>query len=146
MKKALSILVLCLCAAFSVQAQTPVSPQTPVPPVTAESLAGEWCWVGGGVPELILVLEAGNEAPDSNGLKVESLYRYRIEHYKDPVLSFDGENIFIRKRIDENAYLELYLQPDGDDLTGRCVMIGILENDFDDEITLRRNYFEYDNH
>ena len=98
MKKALSILVLCLCTAFSVQAQTTVSPQTPIPPVTAESLAGEWCWVGGGVPELILVLEAGNDAPDS------------------------------------------------DDLTGRCVMIGILENDFDDEITLRRNYIEYDNH
>lgn len=112
-------------------------------PVKAESLVGEWCWVGKDVPELILDLGSGNKAPRSNGLAVKSLYRYRIENYKDPELEFDGEIIFIRKEVGENAYLELNLKPVGDELTGRCVMIGILEKDFDGEITLRRDYFEY---
>lgn len=112
-------------------------------PVKAESLVGEWCWVGKDVPELILDLGAGNKAPRSNGLTVKSLYRYRIENYKDPVLEFDGEMIYIRKDVDENAYIELNLKPVGDELIGRCTMIGLLETEFDGEITLRRDYFEY---
>lgn len=113
-------------------------------PVTAKSLVGEWRWVGSDVPELILVLGAGSNAPLSNGLKVESLYRYRMEGYKNPGLEFDGENIRIRKDVGEDKYIDLYLKPDGNNLTGRCVMVGLLENDFDGEITLRRDYFEYD--
>jgi len=113
--------------------------------VSAESLVGEWRWVGKNVPELILVLEAGNDAPNSNGLKVKNLYRYRIENYKDPVFKFDGNTIHIRKDVDENAYIELDLKLKGEDLTGHCMLVGLLEMDFDDDITLRRNYFEYGN-
>lgn len=139
-KQLLTILTLWLCGTCCAQAQTNKSA------VTAESLVGEWRWVGKDVPELILVLEADPEATQSNGLKVESLYRYRIEDYKDPDLEFDGETIRIRKVLDENTYLELILTPDGNDLTGRCVMINILPEQVDTEITLRRDYFEYDNH
>lgn len=113
--------------------------------LVADSLVGEWRWVGKNVPELILVLEAGNTDPQSNGLKVESLYRYRIEDYKDPKMTFDGENIHIRKDLGENTYLELDLKPCGNDLTGRCLMVGIMPEQVDTEITLRRDYFEYDN-
>lgn len=113
--------------------------------LVADSLVGEWRWVGKNVPELILVLEAGNTDPQSNGLKVESLYRYRIEDYKDPKMTFDGETIHIRKDLGENTYLELDLKPCGNDLTGRCLMVGIMPEQVDTEITLRRDYFEYDN-
>lgn len=121
------------------------SAQAQTLPVTADSLVGEWRWVGKNVPELILVLEAGNTDPQSNGLKVESLYRYRIEDYKDPKMTFDGENIHIRKDLGENTYLELDLKPCGNDLTGRCLMVGIMPEQVDTEITFRRDYFEYDN-
>lgn len=113
-------------------------------PVKAESLVGEWRWVGKDVPELILVLGAGSKASLSGGLKIEGLYRYRMEHYDSPGYEFDGETLHIRKDVGENAYIDLFLRPNGEELTGRCVMIGILKQDFDDEITLGRNYFEYD--
>ena len=108
--------------------------------VTPESLTGEWRWVGKNVPELILVLDADDEG----GLLINDLYTYRFESYKNPKYSFDGETLHIRADVDENAYIELDLKPDGDNLTGRCTMIGLLRVDFDDEITLRRDYFEYD--
>ena len=114
-------------------------------PVTAESIVGEWRWVGKNVPELILVLDAGNKEPLSNGLKVKNLYRYRIEDYKNPGVEFDGENIRIRKDLGENTYIDLYLKPVDNDLAGRCIMIGIMPEEVDTQITLRRNYFEYDN-
>ena len=108
--------------------------------VTPESLTGEWCWVGKNVPELILVLDTDDEG----GLLINDLYTYRFESYKNPKYSFDGETLHIRADVDENAYIELDLKPDGDNLKGRCTMIGLLRVDFDDEITLRRDYFEYD--
>lgn len=112
--------------------------------VSAKNLVGEWRWVGKDVPELILVLGAGNTAPETNGLKVVDLYRYRIEGYRNPDYRFDGQTIHIRKDVDENAYIELDLKLKGEDLVGHCVMVGLLEKDFDDDITLRRHYFEYD--
>lgn len=108
-------------------------------PVDPEALKGEWCWVGKNVPELILVLDTN----DAGELVIDDLYTYRIDSYKNPTYSFDGDMLRIRWDGDENCYLELYLKPDGKDLVGRCVMIGIGEKDFDDEITLRRDYFEY---
>lgn len=134
MKRLFLSLCIMSCMCFVAQAQG----------VTAESLVGEWRWVGKNVPELILVLEVGNKAPDSHGLKISSLYRYRIEDYQDPDCLFDGKTIHIRKDVGENAYIELDLRPQGEDLVGRCMMVGLLEKDFDDEICLRRNYFEYD--
>ena len=110
-------------------------------PVDPESLKGEWRWVGKNVPELILVLDTDDEG----GLVINDLYTYRIESYKNPKYNFDGETLHIRADVDENAYIELDLKPDGENLTGRCTMIGLLQVDFDDEITLRRDYFEYDN-
>ena len=65
--------------------------------------------------------------------------------YKDPKMTFDGEIIHIRKDLEENTYLELDLKPCGNDLTGRCLMVGIMPEQVDTEITLRRDYFEYDN-
>ena len=134
MKRLFLSLCIMSCMCFVAQAQG----------VTAESLVGEWRWVGKNVPELILVLEAGNKAPDSHGLKISSFYRYRIEDYQDPDCLFDGKTIHIRKDVGENAYIELDLRPQGEDLVGCCMMVGLLEKDFDDEICLRRNYFEYD--
>lgn len=105
----------------------------------AASLAGEWRWVGKDVPELILVL-----GTDSRGeLKAESLYTYRDTDFSDPKLVFNGTSLWIRKDLDENAYLELDLRPEGGDLTGRCLMVGVWTREFDDTVTLRRNYFEY---
>lgn len=109
-------------------------------PVDPEALKGEWCWVGKNVPELILVLDTN----DAGELVIDDLYTYRIDSYKNPKYSFDGETLHIRADVDENAYIELDLKPDGENLTGRCLMIGLLRVDFDDEITLRRDYFEYD--
>ena len=109
-------------------------------PVDPESLKGEWRWVGKNVPELILVLDTDDEG----GLVINDLYTYRIESYKNPKYNFDGETLHIRADVDENAYIELDLKPDGENLTGRCMMIGLLQVDFDDDITLRRDYFEYD--
>jgi len=110
-------------------------------PVDPESLKGEWRWVGPNIPELILVLDTDDEG----NLKVKDLYTYRDQDYKNPDYSFDGETLRIRKDVDENAYLELTLTPKGEDLTGRCVMCGIWTQEFDETITLRRDYFEYDN-
>ena len=107
--------------------------------VPAESLAGEWRWVGRDVPELILVL--GTD--EKGALQVEHLYTYRWEEYNDPEMRFDGKQLTIRKEVDENAYIELYLTPEGEDLTGRCLMTGLLKEEFDGTITLRRDYFEY---
>lgn len=109
-------------------------------PVKPEALKGEWCWVGQDIPELILVLDTDGEG----NLVVEDLYTYRADSYRDPKVRFDGETLWIRKDVDENAYLELTLKPDGKDLTGRCMMVGIWKREFDEEITLRRDYFEYD--
>jgi len=108
-------------------------------PVDPEALKGEWCWVGKNVPELILVLDTN----DAGELVIDDLYTYRVDSFMNPTYSFDDNTLQIRWDGDENCYLELYLKPDGDDLTGRCVMIGIRDKDFDDEITLRRDYFEY---
>ena len=156
MKKALFIAALLGSAVFGAQAQHLTQPgaefllvydargnvvrvlESKV--VTPESLTGEWRWVGKNVPELILVLDADDEG----GLLINDLYTYRFESYKNPKYSFDGETLHIRSDVDENAYIVLDLKPDGDNLTGRCTMIGLLRVDFDDEITLRRDYFEYD--
>ena len=107
----------------------------------AESLVGEWRWVGPDIPELILVLDA-----DSLGnIEVIHLYTYRDQNYDDPEFAeYDGSVLWIRKDVDENAYIELFLEPDGEDLTGRCVMVGLWKREFDETITLRRDYFEYD--
>lgn len=135
------ILALWCCGICSAQTISEADRQ----PVKAERLAGEWRWVGKNVPELILVLEADNHEQQNYGLKVKSLYRYRIEDYKDPKLEFDGENIRIFKEVDENAYVDLHLKLVGNDLVGRCMMIGIMAEEVDTELTLRRDYFEYDN-
>ena len=108
--------------------------------VTPESLTGEWRWVGKNVPELILVLETDEDGD----LTVNDLYTYRSENYKNPRYSFDGETLWIRWDEGENAYMELTLKPDGEDLTGRCLMVGVWKEEFDEIITLRRDYFEYD--
>lgn len=108
--------------------------------VTPESLRGEWRWVGPDIPELILVLDTD----DGGDLTVKDLYTYRIKNYKNPKYTFDGETLWIRWDEGENAYLELTLKPNGEDLTGRCQMIGVWEREFDEDITLRRDYFEYD--
>ena len=108
--------------------------------VPAEDLVGEWRWVGGNIPELILVLDV-----DSLGdLEVIDLYTYRAHNYDDPDYEYDGSMLRIRKDVDENAYLELFLEPDGEELIGRCVMSGIWKREFDQTIILRRDYFEYD--
>lgn len=108
--------------------------------IPAEDLVGEWRWVGGNIPELILVLDV-----DSLGnLEVLDLYTYRDQNYNDPDYAYDGSMLTIRKDVDENAYLELYLEPDGEELIGRCVMSGLWKREFDQTIILRRDYFEYD--
>ena len=139
MKKVLLLVVLALvltaCGGSS-SAKTHSDGQ----PVQPEALKGEWCWVGQDIPELILVLDTDEEG----NLVVDDLYTYRAHSYRDPKVSFDGETLWIRKDVDENAYLELTLKPEGDDLTGRCLMVGIWKREFDEEITLRRDYFEYD--
>lgn len=108
--------------------------------VTPESLKGEWRWVGPNIPELILVLDTDEDGD----LAVKDLYTYRNKGYRDPRFAFDGETLWIRWDKGENAYLELTLKPNGEDLTGRCQMIGVWEREFDEDITLRRDYFEYD--
>jgi hypothetical protein len=109
-------------------------------PVDPEAMKGEWCWVGKNVPELILVLDTN----DAGELVIDDLCTYRIDSYKNPTYSFDGDMLRIRWDEGENAYLELTLKPNGEDLTGRCQMIGVWEREFDEDITLRRDYFEYD--
>ena len=109
-------------------------------PVDPESLKGEWCWVETDVPELILVLDTD----DAGNLVINDLYTYRFESYKNPTCSFDGEMLEIHWSGGENCYLELYLKPEGKDLKGRCLATGLLASEYDCDITLRRDYFEYD--
>ena len=107
-------------------------------PVSAASLAGRWEAAGDDVPGLLLVLGTGEYTPLANGLTVETLKLPREDACKNPGLEFDGENILIRKDLGEDRFIFLQLKPYDSCLSGKCVISGLSDKDFDGEVTLRR--------
>lgn len=107
-------------------------------PVSAVSLSGKWEAVGGDAPRLVLVLGTGGDATLANGLTVERLVLNREDACRNPGLEFDGENVLIRKDIAEDRFVFLHLKPYNGFLSGKCVISGLSDKDFDGEVTLRR--------
>ena len=106
----------------------------------SRQLAGEWGWVGDGVPELLLTLELRD-----GYLAVKECTIYRIASFDHATAGYHLKTLAVEEFQDyvNNIYLSVSLNEKGD-LQGTCKLnLDEYDKFYDGPITLRKNYFRY---
>ena len=107
----------------------------------AEKLVGDWGWTGDTGPELLL----GFTLNEDGQLQNSECTIYRIYSFHHPLCGVYDGKLKLAQRPDQNKIdLSLQLNEKGDELSGHIELKLADGYHYDGHITLRKNYFRYE--